>query len=210
MMNYFIENHLKDTIVATETMTKYKGHTAVHLTHLLPAAIWSAAIPFQLHRGFRKEHPVLHRRVGYAFFCCSFLVAMGIVIIVQRDLSFEKLFDDLPPLKSSTEPVMYFMALYFAVSAGHSLRLARARRFFDHQLWVIRHVAAGLWVAFQRLLLIMVYSRVYPPPVARETQRQSFITASYLGILISCGCGEFAIYLLKQERAAKLQPKKTV
>lgn len=208
MMNYLLENHFTDAIVSTETMTKYEGHTAVHLTHLLPAAIWSASIPFQLHQGFRREHPVLHRRMGYAFFGCSFLMAMGIVIILQRDLGFEKMFEDLPPLKSSTQPSQLFATMYFVGAAIHSLRLARARRFFDHQLWVIRHMASGLWVAFQRVLLITVFSQVFPPPVAREDQRFSFIASSYIGMAISISCGEYAIYLLKQERAAKIQPKK--
>ena len=45
-------------------LSKYRDHPAVQLTHILPAALWSAAIPFQLHPGSRKRSPRLHRAVG--------------------------------------------------------------------------------------------------------------------------------------------------
>ena len=45
-------------------LSKYRDHPAVQFTHILPAAFWSAAIPFQFHPSSRKLFPRLHRAVG--------------------------------------------------------------------------------------------------------------------------------------------------
>merc|ERR1719343_1135355 len=101
--------------------------------------------------------------MGYAFFVSSFLMTIGILLILHRNLYFEKFFDDLPPLKfKTTEPSMYLNALSFVGSAAYALRLAMNKRFFDHQVWVIRHIASGLWVAWQRVLLITVFTPLIP------------------------------------------------
>ena len=206
----YLDPALEEHIVSRETVYKMQGHTAVHLTHLLPGAIWSACIPFQLHRGFRKDHKVLHRWMGYVFFGCSFLMSLGILIILHRDLYFEKFFTDLPPMKVNTEPTMYINTAVFLGTAVHALRLARSKRFFDHQAWVIRHIASGLWIAWQRVLLIAVFSPLLTPPIARSTKRLSFISAGFMGMAISYAIGEYAVHLLKRERDAKSQRKKVV
>lgn len=200
ILGYFMDQHMKHGITPPEVVSKYQGHTLVHLTHLLPAALWSLIIPFQLHRGFRKDHATLHRWMGYAFFGSSLLVAAGILIILHRDLYFEKFFDDLPPLPTSSEPIMYLNTMGFMGCALYSLNLARKRKFFDHQLWVLRHISFGLWVAMQRFLLFTVAAPLFPPPVPREVQRLAFLGCGFGGMILCHICSEYAIRLLKQEK----------
>mmetsp|Transcript_56790 Transcript_56790/g.138202 ORF Transcript_56790/g.138202 Transcript_56790/m.138202 type:complete len:298 (+) Transcript_56790:546-1439(+) len=191
-----------DSLVPIDIVQKYVGHTAVHLTHVFPAAIWSAAIPFQFHKGFRKTRPTLHRRMGYAFFASSLLMAVGVVVIIRRKLMFESFYDDLPPpsaLSSSipTEVVLYAMNLYFVGTAATAWKKAAIDKSFgEHQDWMIRHVASGMWVGIQRVLLAFIYIPMYKPPVPREIQRESFGQAGQIGWFVSVAAGEYAIYLI--------------
>ncbi|KAG7337472.1 DUF2306 domain containing membrane protein [Nitzschia inconspicua] len=196
----FLDSHMKHGIVPHEVVSKYQGHSLIHFTHLLPAAVWSAIIPFQLHREFRKNHPILHRSMGYAFFGSSLLVAVGVFVILHRDLYFERFFDDLPPLSFTSEPIMYLNTFGFLGCALNSLTLARNKQFFDHQLWIVRHISFGLWVAVQRFLLGTVAASLFPPPVPREVQRMAFVVCGFAGMITCHGCSEYSIYLLKQER----------
>jgi hypothetical protein len=77
LYNDVIEPYLIDRtrhlITSLETITKHKGHTAV------PACVWSAAIPFQLHQKFRRNYKQIHWVIGYAFFSLSFVMAWELV-----------------------------------------------------------------------------------------------------------------------------------
>lgn len=110
--------HLGDqnSVVPPETLTKYAGHTAVHLTHILPGALWAGLIPFQLHPTFRSGWPRTNRIFGYTFFASAFLMSGGIVIIFKRDLFFEKFFPDSPP--QNMHPSLFLLAWLF-ISLAH-------------------------------------------------------------------------------------------
>jgi hypothetical protein len=198
--------HLGDSnsVVPPETLTKYAGHTAVHLTHTLPGALWAGLIPFQLHPTFRSRWPRLHRLFGYTFFASAFLMSGGIVIIFKRDLFFEKFFPDLPPPKYSSELYLFGLAVYFASTAIYALKCAIARRFASHQRWVIRHVSSGMWVILQRFFLMTIYQAIYRPPVPREVQRRVFAEAAIIANVFSIFMGEYALYLLDQQKAKKI------
>ena len=200
-------NLSNDSLVPIDIVRKYVGHTAVHLTHVFPAAVWSTAIPFQFHKGFRKRRPKLHRYIGYTFFTSSLLMAIGVVIIIRRKLMFENFYDDLPLSPSSpssfvpTEVVLYAMNLYFVVTAAMAWKKAAIDRSFgEHQDWMIRHVASGMWVGIQRVLLAFVYIPMHKPPVPREVQRESFGQAGQIGWFMSVAAGEYAIYLIHRNK----------
>merc|ERR1712166_802519 len=57
---------------------KYKMHPAVQLMHTLPSAVWSIAIPFQLHPDMRSSYPRLHRLSGYTFFAAACTMMCGL------------------------------------------------------------------------------------------------------------------------------------
>jgi hypothetical protein len=183
-----------------EIVTKYQGHTLVQLTHILPAALWAGVIPFQLHPTFRRNNPKIHRRLGYMFLICALSMSLGVPIILKRGLSFEHFFADLPPLPFSSHPFMVLLAMYFAWTALYSIQQARNRKFANHQKWMIRHIASGMWVAVQRFLIATVYSIIYSPPVSRSTQRDLFGQAGVLGMVISFVLGEYTVYLLSRPK----------
>ena len=183
-------------VTSIELVTKYKGHSAVHFSHTLPGAIWAVAIPFQLHPTLRKQYRKLHRIVGYIFVVTSIIMTVGVGIILKRGLLYEESFTDLPPLKVSAAPGIIFMSGWFLVTATVAILQARAKKFASHQRYIIRHIASGIWVALQRVLLLTIFNR---PPFTRVQQRAVFGDAAFLAISICFACGELAIYLLDAE-----------
>jgi hypothetical protein len=191
---------LDGKIVPREIVIKYAGHTLVHMTHILPGAVWAGAIPFQLNPSFRKRRPVAHRRIGYAFLTSSFVMTIGIMIIMYRKLFFEHFFEDLPPKKVSSAPAIYSLTMIFAYSAVKALNLAREKRFLEHQIWIIRHIESGLWIAIQRFLLVFIFPVLFPDGLSRAGQRDAFGHAALMGGLISVALGEQSIKLLRRRK----------
>jgi hypothetical protein len=191
-------------ITPPEALLKYRGHTAVHLTHVLPGAFWAGLVPFQLHPKFRKTQPKLHRIFGYAFLACSLLMGLGLAIIMQRGLFYENFFNDLPPSQSFGEPASFALGVYFVGTAVYAVKCAIKRRFASHQRWIVRHISSGIWVALQRFLLVTFYQVIFPSPVSRETQRNSFGQATYIATVICLALGEYAVYLLDQRKVKRV------
>ncbi|KAL3905095.1 MAG: hypothetical protein SGILL_009816, partial [Bacillariaceae sp.] len=90
--------------------------------------------------------------------------------------------------------------IYFSGTALYALWLARQRRFQQHQKWVIRHIASGLFIALQRILIAFAFGPFYPPPVSRKDQRSIFGNSGFLGFVVSLSVAEYAIYLLDLEQ----------
>lgn len=183
-------------VVPIELVTKYKGHAAIHLSHTLPGVIWAGAVPFQLHPAMRKRYPQTHRIMGRVFIATSMLMMAGVAIILKRGLMYEEFFSDLPPPNFSTLPGIVLQSAWFLVTAIVSTLQARAKKFASHQRFIIRHVASGIWISLQRILLMTVFNR---PPFTRMQQRAVFGDAGFLAIFVCFVCGELAIRLLGNE-----------
>jgi len=188
-------------VTSIELVTKYKGHSAVHFSHTLPGVIWAGVIPFQLNPSLRKQYRTLHRTVGYVFVSTSILMMVGVGIILKRGLLYENSFSDLPPPKLSTAYGIVFQSCWFLVTViVATVQAARAKNFASHQRFIIRHVASGIWISLQRVLLMTVMNR---PPFTRMQQRAVFGDAAFIAIAICFLCGELAIYLLDDDLKKK-------
>jgi Predicted membrane protein (DUF2306) len=206
-------------VVAKHTVTKYQGHSLVQFTHILPAAVWSACIPFQLHPTWRNQHRSAHRRMGYLFAIVSLTMAFGVLVIVDRKLSFEHFFPDVPVTEhgfSTTiaTPVVLLMALWFTMTLVEAIRMARARNLHLHQKWMVRHVASGVWVIGQRMIVFpsfyMIYygEIVYPRPqkVPEWLRIKAFADSALIAIIFFVALGEITVRRLEYLR---LQHKTT-
>jgi len=189
-------------IVPEEIITKYQKHAAIHFTHILPAALWSLAIPFQFHNQFRARYPKLHRLSGYTFMISSILMIIGIAIIISRGLLFENFFRDIANPHSSSEPKIWGLSLWFFITVAVAFQKARKRQFKAHRTWMIRHVASGLWIAVQRVLLGTL-GQVGYRPADRAAQRDIFGNAALVGVVVSFTMGEIALYTLSVAPPAK-------
>ena len=205
-------------VVPEAVITKYQGHTLVQFTHIVPAAIWAAIVPFQLHPTWRHRHRKLHRILGYVFVITALPIAAGIGFIVQRKLTNTYDFpdDNLPPqnklLDVGNPPGLALLALWFAGTALYAAHLARTKRYQEHKYWIIRHVAGGSFVALQRFLFIPLaiavlrFTHPPPDPVPAWLQRDVFGGTGTSATLTTMILGEYAIY--RMSSAAKRDGKK--
>jgi hypothetical protein len=66
------------------------------------------------------------------------------------------------------------MALWFCVTGITALVAARRRDFSAHKVWVIRHVASGIWVSIMRAMIPLLHFAVTPlPPILMATNLSS-------------------------------------
>ena len=187
---------------SSELITKYTGQYLVQLTHILPGAIWAALIPFQLNTGFRKNHRTFHRYVGYGFVGSALLLGTGVFIILYKGLLYENSFPDLPPKPFSAAPLLILLTIYFLgtiLRALYYAAVASPKCYYNHSVWMSRHVASGIWIALQRIMLgTPLFHR---PPMTREQQRDAFGNAGVLAVAITTvGC-EILICLWNYDRS---------
>lgn len=209
-LDYIERQNLVFLVTPRSVVTKYQDQDLVHFTHMIPGAMWATIIPFQLHPTWRKNHKKMHRLLGYIFFAASVSISLGVFIIIKRKLTFMSFFPEVPKNWNHdlVEIGMVGMSLWFIYTALQAVQLARANKIALHQKWMYRHVASGIWVAVQRMLLVppMVYYKITlePPEKASQfAQREIFATAAELGWLICICLGEYA-----NKRVASLQQSK--
>ena len=187
--------------------TKWSGETLIQMTHILPGALWAFVAPFQLHPGFRNRYHRLHRYFGYAFLITTWLMAIGFFVAMHKGLFYEHslAFVDLPPRKTLVKDV--FLINFFMVASVFTISLAaveaRRKKFRVHRRYVIRHIGCSLWVAIQRIMVMTNLGGYYQSPLTRFQQREVFSNGGAIGLLLTIGGGELAIYLLEVEEAKR-------
>ena len=206
IINETLVNPYDGTSVSPRTVTKYAGHGLVQFTHIVPGAIWAGAIPFQLHSTFRRQHRWAHKMTGYAFVICALLMAFGICVIFARDLTYHNDYDGIPPpddlellqMKISTT----LLTAWFALTALLAVYNAGwAKDFKSHQKWIMRHIGSGLWIAVQRVIL-MIYQGAGLMSGPLQV-RNLFGNAATGSVVVTVVLAEFAIRCLKDDEGVK-------
>jgi hypothetical protein len=176
-------------ITPVATITKYYKQPLIVLTHILPSSLWCMLVPIQLSSIIREKYSFLHRLSGYLLLSVVPFVSIGVYIIVERDLSFENDYPDLISQKSHfsewglspftdsflfMKVVFYTLAAYFTISAFAAWYYAFFKNFACHRAWMLRHVASGIWVALQRVYLVVRQAQ------NTECQRAAFYDGAFL------------------------------
>ncbi|CAB1096874.1 unnamed protein product [Ectocarpus sp. CCAP 1310/34] len=125
----------------------YARTPAGRFMHILPAGLWSVIAPLQLNPSFRAKHRAAHRRLGRLFIFMSVSISLGLVPLVLG----------VAPTTTATGDSRggrgaLLFAGYFLVTGLLAVHHARNKRFADHRVWMLRHVAMGYSVHMQRLL----------------------------------------------------------
>jgi hypothetical protein len=110
-------------VVPPSLVNKYAAHPAVCASHVLPAAVWSAAVIAQLSPALRARRPSVHRVSGRVAIAAATLVTAGFVEIDRRDLHFHGV--DFPTLARG-EALSYVGLERFWRRAGKVVRFAVA------------------------------------------------------------------------------------
>ncbi|CBJ26363.1 conserved unknown protein [Ectocarpus siliculosus] len=122
----------------------YARTPAGRVMHILPAGLWSVIAPLQLSPSFRAKHRTAHRRLGRLFIFMSVSISLGLVPLVLSGAP------TTPNWSNGRESLVF--AGYFLVTGLLAVHHARNKRFADHRVWMLRHVAMGYSVHMQRLL----------------------------------------------------------
>lgn len=200
------------TQVPPGTVTKYAGHSLIQFTHILPGAVWAGAIPFQLHPTMRQRYRKVHKASGYAFLTSSILMAIGILVILARDLTFHNDYPSHIPPADDVELLQMKASItvltgWFVYTAMAAVVKARSKDFEEHRAFVIRHIGSGIWIALQRIVVVcfQVLGLVSGPLQMRNLFGSAATGSTFLTILAS----EYAIRLLKKdaETAASTKSK---
>ena len=179
-------------------ITKYNGHPVAQLCHVLPGAVWAALVPFQLHPAARRRFRRAHRLGGYVFAGTAYLMMGGYVYIDVKGLLYLHAdFPQIRPEHNTThlpvhvvphEPMFRAVAAWFVVTISLALWHAVRRRFKEHRKWILRHVASGIWVAVQRLVVVMVNSET------PAEQKKTFGDGALIGVALTCAAAEIAVW----------------
>eukprot|EP00980_Cylindrotheca_fusiformis_P021316 scaffold8211_cov117-Cylindrotheca_fusiformis.AAC.12 len=203
---YLVKDYKGGGEISPKTITKYAGHPAIQLSHILPAALWAASIPFQIHPDFRKTYKTAHRRIGYAFIISSILMTFGLVLIMIRNLTFEHDYDgETAPMEDTdqllSKAFVSVLGSWFAFTSVMALLKARGKDFRSHKHYIYRHCGSGLWVAIQRLFIMAC-----GPQKDASRMRGFFATAAMYGVVISISLAEVAVYLDKKQQKSRKVP----
>jgi uncharacterized membrane protein len=184
-------------------LTKFGPHLSVCLTHQLPSIFWSAALPFQLHPEVRRRFPKTHRIVGRVWLSVSALLMYGVYLIDSKHLHYH--INDFPSLRLEEavslglpEHVPHLDALvyHFLVTGACALRAAIRRDINEHRRWVCRHIAGGLWVAVQRVLIGVMHfvggTLLGFDMMDLRIQKAVFGDSAYLGVVLAIAVAEIA------------------
>lgn len=110
-----------------------RNNLRIWQVHAFAALLFVAIGPFQFNTGFRNKHPVLHKRMGYAFAVCT------VVTSVSGGLFMPKV-SELGPIALGLSP---FMAVGSLLALGIAIVDARNKRFQSHRRWMMRSAAIG-------------------------------------------------------------------
>eukprot|EP00903_Cladosiphon_okamuranus_P010592 g10016.t1 len=124
---------------------QYARSPAGRFMHILPAGLWSVIAPLQLSPTFRARHPTAHRRLGRLFMFMSASIAFGLAPLILSGATKEV--RKLAVLDASPLAIM----VYFLAAGLLAVHHARNKRFAEHRVWMLRHVAMGYSVHMQRL-----------------------------------------------------------
>ena len=102
--------------------------------------------PFQFLAGLRRKRPALHRRIGTTYvICCVVAGLAGLVLAFGAQTG---------PISTAG---FGLLALAWLGTTIQAWRLARARRFVEHERWMIRSFALTLAAVTLRLYLPLAF-----------------------------------------------------
>lgn len=126
--------------VAVELDKSFKGHQALTLSHIFPAAAFFLLMPIQFVPSVRRRHPLWHRWSGRV------LVGLGMIIGVTALVMSYK-----TPIGGANESAATTLfAILFLIFLGIGFVKARQRRFTEHRRWMLRAFGVSLGIATTR------------------------------------------------------------
>lgn len=209
-----------DTIAPSSLVLKYNviGQLA-GLTHALPGAVWALLATAQVNPTIRRfAGGTLHKWAGRTMLAAAALLMVGYAFIDGNNLHAESVdfqghgggiaaaFDSFNNgklggvLPSLNVCALHFIAIWFIFTGIQTWVSVRAGQgnVATHRSWALRHIAAGFWVAGQRLLFIIARfaeNALMNADLAtsREVMGEAFYYTGYLSVVLYIAFTEWVI-----------------
>ncbi|KAM3433945.1 hypothetical protein MY4824_005678 [Beauveria thailandica] len=140
-----------------------------HLLHVLPAVLWSIAMPLQHVETLRRRWPLAHRAAGYAILALSLVLSMsGYWFLLSKNAyTHDNVFHvhGLPGLGPVRWPTfaltLWVVAPFYWLTAYKAAATARARDFARHRKWAVLHTICASFISVERVTLSLLYGAGY-------------------------------------------------
>ncbi|OAA58667.1 hypothetical protein ISF_06450 [Cordyceps fumosorosea ARSEF 2679] len=147
-------------------LRKRASHWSYHPLHVVPAIIWSLAMPLQHHDRFRLRFPLLHRLAGYLILLLSLLLSLTgyLFFFTSNAYTHPNLFHlhALPGLPSpllrwpTFELTLWLIAPFYWLTIYKTAAAARARDFPRHRRWAVLHTICASFISVERVSLVVL------------------------------------------------------
>ena len=189
---------------------KFAAYPSVRFSHSLMALPWSMLLPIQLSVGIRKNFPALHRFGGRSFVFSSVAMLFGYMQIERHRLFYSLDKNKQLPLFIIT--CLRTMAVWFAYTLARAVLAIRNRKVKEHEIWMLRHIASGIWVIFGRstfmpLLILTKQFLGIGDVSAVESQKMHFDYGHVMSIIFCVGTCEWYIRKYKTPQQKKKKKK---
>lgn len=203
--------HMRENalIVPPTVVLKHHAYPAILCSHHLGALLWSATVPLQLSLGLNRPRALRrHRLLGRVALLGTALLAVGTMLIIARGLharhDFEAAFPgavpamDMRMFRWVDEYALPAALVWFVVTGFQAGAAARRRALQRHRAWAMRHVASGIFVAVQRMLIPLLsvglrFGLGWEP--SGRTHARIFYGSLVLGFALALGIAEWYLTL---------------
>ncbi|PQK17556.1 hypothetical protein BB8028_0008g00650 [Beauveria bassiana] len=141
-----------------------------HLLHVLPAVLWSIAMPLQHVETLRKKWPLAHRAAGYAILSLSLVLSMsGYWFFLSKTAYTHANVFHMHSLKGlgpilrwpTFELTLWVIAPFYWLTVYKTAVTARARNFAQHRKWAVLHTICASFISVERVTLSLLYGIGY-------------------------------------------------
>jgi uncharacterized membrane protein len=171
---------------------RYVEHPLLTLFHTIPGLLFAVLGPTQFMGVIRRRAPMVHRMSGRVFLVIGITAGLAALFITLR----------FPIWGMSLNTLIAVgFAAFMVFAFVHAFRHVKARRFAVHREWMIRGFAAGLSVAFFRV----VFSDVFPK-MGIESFDARWNILMVISWPIVLGVAELWIRATRPKAAARVAP----
>lgn len=190
---------------------KFVAHPTVRFSHSLMALPWSVLLPVQLSVTVRKQLPILHRLGGRSFVFSSVAMIFGYLQMERHRLFYSLDKNKRLPLLIATS--LRAVTAWFAYTLARAFLAIRNRKIREHEIWMLRHIASGIWVILGRAVFmpLLIWSKQalgIGDVTTVESKKMHFDYGHIMSIVFSVSLCEW--YIRKHKTPQKKKSHKVI
>jgi len=135
--------------------TGFGNHPVITFLHILPGALFMLLGPLQFMRGIRARHIRFHRRSGYVYIVCAYVVGLSAITMP---------FIMLPIGGINEAAGSMLFGIFFLIALSKAWRHILRKELTLHREWMIRAFSIGLAIGTIRPIMVLFFAFSGLPP----------------------------------------------